>query len=163
VLRPIDSPRRLNQALREGDLDDEVPESQPQPPANPLVRLARQPRILLLALAIWSILAALTQLFVNSPLFLDIHNQQFDGALGSLALSFNAVPLAVLYLYCSRNPARYPHIFSLAAINQGVMTLGVFYHWVVGTFTIESVVVPAVVSGALTFFSLLQVFEPRQS
>jgi hypothetical protein len=143
-------------------LNEEVPEGQTRPQANALVRLGRQPRILLLALAIWSILAALTHLFVNSPLFLDIHNEQFNGALGGLAFSFNAVPLAVLYLYCSRDPAGFPHIFSLATIHQGVMTLGVLYHWVVGTFTVESIIVPAVVSGALATFSIFQVLEPQQ-
>jgi hypothetical protein len=152
----------LTEALSGGELNDEVPEGQPRPQANALVRLGRQPRILLLALAIWSILAALTQLFVNSPLFLDIHNEQFNGALGGLAFGFNAVPLAVLYLYSSRDPARFPHIFSLATIQQGVMTLGVLYHWIVGTFTIESIIVPAVVSGALATFSIFQVLEPQQ-
>jgi hypothetical protein len=152
----------LTEALGGGDLNEEVPEGQPRSQANALVRLGRQPRILLLVLTIWSILAALTELFVNSPLFLDIHNEQFDGALGGLAFNFNAVPLAVLYLYCSRDPARFPHIFSLATIQQGVMFLGVLYHWIVGTFTIESIIVPAVVSGALAIFSIFQVLEPQQ-
>ena len=69
------------------------------------------PRVVLLALAGWSIVAAVTQMFVSSGIFLDIHGIELDGALGGFALSFNAIPLAILYLYCARDPERYLHVF----------------------------------------------------
>jgi hypothetical protein len=98
---------------------------------------------------------------VNSGLFLDIHDLELDGALGGFALGFNALPMAVLYLYCWRDPQRYRHVFWLALIQQAAMASGAVYQLVIGTFSVESVIVPAVGSGALAFFSFLQVFEPK--
>src|SRR3990172_8116370 len=85
-------------------------------------KIIRQPRLVLLLLAVWSALAFVTQLFVNSGIFLDIHDQELDGALGGLALSFNAAPLALVYLYCSRDPQRFSHVFWLSLVHQGAMT-----------------------------------------
>jgi len=124
-------------------------------------RKVRQPRIVLFLLAVWSALAFVTQLFVNSGVFLDIHDMELDGALGGLALSFNAAPLAVVYLYCSRDPARYAHVFWLSLVHQGAMGAGGLYHWAIGTFSIESILVPVVGAGFLAILSFLQVFEPR--
>jgi hypothetical protein len=139
---------------------------QPVPPAAPgagsrLVRLGRQPRVLLLGLAAWSALAAVTQLFVNSGVFLDIHDVELDGALGGFALSLNAVPLAVLYLYCFRDPGRFAHVFWLAFVHQAVMVAAVLYHLAIGTFSFESVVVPLTGSAVLGAFSFVQIFEPK--
>jgi hypothetical protein len=133
------------------------------PPAtsNRLVAVLRQPRVLLLLLAAWSALAVATQVFVNSGLFLDIHDIELDGALGGLALSFNAAPLALLYLYCERDPGRYNQVFWLALVHQAAMASAGLYHWVIGTFTFESIVVPVAVSAALAVLSFMQVFEPR--
>lgn len=68
-------------------------------------------------LAAWSLLAGVIQLFVNSEVFLNIHDVEFDGALGGFALSFNAIPLALLYLYCARDPVRYAHVFWLSLVH----------------------------------------------
>jgi len=126
-----------------------------------IVRMVRQPRIVLFLLTGWSALAFVTQLFVNSGVFLDIHDMELNGALGGLALSFNAAPLAVLYLYCSRDPERYAHVFWLSLVHQGAMAASGLYHLAIGTFSIESILVPVVGAGFLAVLSFLQVFEPR--
>ena len=124
-------------------------------------KIIRQPRLVLLLLAVWSALAFVTQLFVNSGIFLDIHDQELDGALGGLALSFNAAPLALVYLYCSRNPEKYAHVFWLSLVHQGAMAAGGLYHWAIGTFSFESVIVPIAGGLFLAVLSFLQVFEPK--
>ena len=126
-----------------------------------LLGLIRQPRVMLIILAVWSALAGASELFVNSGLFIDIHDVEVDGALGGFAFSFSAVPLAVLYLYCSRSPARYQHVFWLALIHQGMMTFGSVYHLVIGTFSLESVLIPLIGSAALAALSFAQIFETQ--
>jgi hypothetical protein len=121
----------------------------------------RRPRITLYLLAAWSLLAGVTQLFVNSGLFLDIHDAELDGALGGLALSLNAIPLALLYLYCSRDPARYHQVFWLAVIQQVAMAAGNLYHLVLGTYSAESIVVPLAGAAALAGLSAAQVRLPQ--
>lgn len=128
-----------------------------------LAKAVRQPRIVLLLLTAWSLLAFVTQLFVNSGVFLNIHDIELDGALGGLALSFNAAPLALVYLYCSRDPQRFPHVFWLSLVHQGAMAAGGVYHWAIGTFSMESILVPVAGAGFLGVLSFLQVFEPRSS
>lgn len=124
-------------------------------------RFSRKPRAVLGVLAVWSMLAALTQIFVNSGLFLDIHDNELDGALGGMAFGLNAVPLAAVYLYCARNPTRHPNVFWLAFIHQGVMFAAMLYHLGVGTFSLESIIAPAVGSALLAGVSFLQIFEPK--
>jgi hypothetical protein len=116
---------------------------------------------MLMLLAGWSLLAGVTQLFVNSSVFLDIHEIELDGALGGLALSFNAIPLALLYLYCARDPMRYYHIFWLALVHQAAMAGGNLYHLAIGTYSAESIAIPLVGAVLLAALSFLQVFEPR--
>lgn len=128
-----------------------------------LIQLGKKPRILLLLLAAWSVLAALTQVFVNSGLFLDIHDIEMDGALGGFALSFQAFPLALLYLYCWRDPGHYHSVFWLALLQQIGIGAGVVYQWAIGTFSFESIVIPLVGSLVLGAFSFLQLFEPKQA
>lgn len=129
--------------------------------ASRLIRLGKKPRILLVLLAVWSLLAVVTQLFVNSGLFLDIHDRELDGATGGLALSFQAIPLALLYLYCWRNPEHYRSVFWLALIQQAAIGGGALYQWAIGTFSAESIIVPVAGSLVLGVFSFLQLFEPR--
>ena len=121
----------------------------------------RRPRVTLYILAGWSFLAGVTQLFVNSGVFLDIHNQELDGALGGLALSFNAIPLALAYLFCSRDPAKYYQIFWLSLVQQAAMAIGNVYELAIGTFSAESIVVPLVGAVVLGSLSFAQVFEVR--
>jgi hypothetical protein len=143
-------------------------ESVPVPPPaggpsfiSRIVQLGKRPRILLLLLAAWSLLAVLTNVFVNSGVFLDIHDIELDGALGGFALSFQAVPLALLYLYCWRDPAHYHSVFWLALVQQGAIAAGVLYQWAIDTYSIESILIPLVGSIALGVFSFLQLFEPK--
>ena len=126
-----------------------------------IVQLVKRPRILLLLLAAWSVLAVLTQVFVNSGAFLDIHDIELDGAMGGFALSFQAIPLALLYLYCWRDPAHYHSVFWLALIQQAAIGGSVLYQWAIGTFSFESIVVPLAGSIVLGVFSFLQLFEPK--
>lgn len=138
-----------------------APEAAAARPGSRLVRLGRQPRVLLLALAAWSSLAALTQVFVNSGVFLDTHDAELDGALGGFAFSLGSVPMAVLYLYCFRDPVRFAHVFWLAFVHQGVAVAALLYHLVIGTFSLESAIVPLAGSAVLGAFSFVQIFEPR--
>jgi hypothetical protein len=142
-----------------------VPESSASKPAvtigQKLIQLGKRPRILLLLLASWSLLALLTQIFVNSGLFLDIHDIELDGALGGFALSFQAAPLALLYFYCWRDPSQFRAVFWLALAQQIAIIAGVLYEWVIGTYSFESIVIPLAGSLALGAFSFLQVFQPK--
>jgi hypothetical protein len=135
--------------------------SEPETRDSFVTRIARQPRIVLLLLTGWSVLAAVTQLFVNSGLFIDIRDIEIDGALGGFAFTLNSIPLAVLYLYCARNPDQFRHVFWLAFIHQTVVVIAVLYHWVLGTFSVESIIAPVAGSGLLALLSFLQIFEPR--
>src|SRR5690606_25964077 len=68
-------------------------------------------------------------------------------------------PLALLYLYCSRDPARYHHVFWLALVQQTALIAGNLYHLVLGTFSAESVIIPVASSAALGALAFAQVFE----
>jgi hypothetical protein len=129
--------------------------------AGRLVQFGKRPRILLLLLTAWSVLAVATQLFVNGGLFLDIHNAELDGAMGGLALSFQAAPLALLYLYCWRDPAHYHSVFWLGLAQQVAIGVGALYQWIIGTFSFESIVIPLAGSLALGLLTFLQVFEAK--
>ncbi len=126
-----------------------------------LVQIGKKPRILLILLAAWSLLTVLTEIFVNSGLFLDIHDIELDGAMGGFALSFQAAPLALLYLYCWRDPDHYRSVFWLALIQQIAIGAGVLYQWAIGTYSFESVAIPLVGSLILGVLSFLQLFEPK--
>ena len=128
-----------------------------------VLSLIRKPRVMLWVLAAWSLLAGITQLFVNSAVFLDIHDMELDGALGGFALSFNAIPLALVYLYCSRDPSRYAHVFWLSLVHQSAMAVGNLYQLAIGTFSVESILIPVVGAAFLAVLSFIQVFEPRTS
>jgi hypothetical protein len=143
----------------------ETPEiAQPQPPAeNPFWATLRQPRIVLILLAVWAIIGALTEFFTSSGLFVDLHGLEMDGALGGRALSWEAIPLAVLYLYCSRDPVRYQRVFWLALIEQAAAIVANVYHWGAGDFSFESVFVPIVVAAALGVLVFLHLFQPREA
>ncbi len=134
----------------------------PQPPAeNPFWTTLRQPRVVLILLAVWAIIGALTEFFTSSGLFLDLHNRELDGALGGRALSWEAIPLAVLYLYCSRDPVRYQRVFWLALIEQAAAIVANVYHWGAGDFSFESVAIPIVVAAGLGLLVFLQLFQPK--
>ncbi|MCH8346055.1 MAG: hypothetical protein IIC87_03880 [Chloroflexi bacterium] len=132
-----------------------------QPPAkNPFWLTLRQPRVLLILLALWAIVGALTEFFTSSSLFVDLP-AELDGALGGRALSWEAIPLAVLYLYCSRDPVRYQRVFWLALIEQAAAIFANIYHLGAGDFSLESVFIPIAVAGGLALLVFLHLFQPK--
>jgi len=144
-------------------MEETTPAAPPQPPAeNPFWTTLRQPRVVLILLAVWAIIGALTEFFTSSGLFVDLHGRELDGALGGRALSWEAIPLAVLYLYCSRDPVRYQRVFWLALIEQAAAIVANVYHWGAGDFSFESVFIPIVVATALGLLVFLHLFQPRE-
>src|SRR3970040_2005792 len=115
----------------------------PQPEGeNPFWATLRQPRVFLILLAVWEIIGALTEFFTSSGLFVNLHGREVDGALGGRALGWEAIPLAVLYLYCARDPARYHRVFWLALIEQAGALVAHVYPWGAGRLSFASVVHP---------------------
>jgi hypothetical protein len=130
---------------------------------NPILSFLQQPRILLSMLAGWSVLAALTESFTSSGLFMDNKDREIDGAIGGFALGWEGVALAVLYLYCARNPVRFPGIFWLAMIHMGAMALSQGYHWLItDDFTFESIVIPLAGSLGLAALAFVNAFQGNQ-
>ena len=138
---------------------------------NAILQFLRQPRILLLLLAAWSIIGVLAEAFTNNGFFSDLDKQDIDGLLGGLALGWEGVPLTALYIYCFRNPTRYPRIFWLALIHMGSLSLSLLYHLVTGDVPIASIIVPAGVTGGLLALVFIHLFgnedeeeeEPRRA
>ncbi len=144
-------------------MEETTPAAPPQPPAeNPFWTTLRQPRVVLILLAVWAIIGALTEFFTSSGLFVDLNDLELDGALGGRALSWEAIPLAVLYLYTSRDPVRYQRVFWLALIEQAAAIVANVYHWGAGDFSFESVLIPIVVAAALGLLVFLHLFQPRE-
>ncbi len=133
---------------------------------NPFTTLAQRPRLMLVLLAGWSILTVLTQTLTSSSIFLENHSAdglELDGLLGGLALGWQGIPLAAIYIYSFRNPGRYRPVFLLALIHMGALSAAQLYHLLIrGNFTIESVFVPLVGSVALGALVLVHLFQPRE-
>ncbi len=130
---------------------------------NAFIRLAQRPRVMLIILAAWALLGVLTEAFTNSDLFLNAHNREMDGALAARALSWEGIPLAVLYLYCARDPVKYQRVFWLALIEQAAAIASAMYHWLVTKdFSAESVFVPLAGSAALATLVFVHLFQPRE-
>ena len=143
---------------------------EPKPLAeNALLKFVQRPRILLILLAVWEIIGALTEFFSRSGLFLDIgklangKDIELNGALAGRALGWEQIPLAVLYLYCSRDPRRYRAVFWLALIEQAAAIIANIYHWGRGDFSIESVIIPIVAAAALGGLVFLHLFQPKEA
>jgi hypothetical protein len=139
----------------------ETPEARPAPVENAFFKTIRQPRVVLILLAVWAIIGALTEFFSSSGLFLDLEGHELEGALGGRALSWEAIPLAVLYLYASRDPKRYRAVFWLALIEQVVAIVAHVYHWGAGDFSFESVFIPIAVAAGLAVLVFVSLFQPR--
>jgi len=133
---------------------------------NAFIQFVQKPRTLLILLAVWEVVGFLTEFFTSSPLFLENHGDgelALDGVLAGRALGWESIPLAVLYIYCARDPARYPRIFWLAMIEQAAAIAAHLYHWLItGDFSFESVFIPMAVAAGLGILSFLNVFEPRE-
>jgi hypothetical protein len=134
---------------------------------NAFLRLVQRPRILLILLAAWEVVGFLTELFTSNGLFLENHAAgeiSLDGVFAGRALGWEAIPLAVLYLYCARDPRRFHGVFWLALVEQGAAIASYFYHWLVSEdFSFESVAIPMAGSATLGFFVFLHLFQPRDS
>lgn len=126
--------------------------------------LVRAPRILLLLLAAWTLLGVVVQMFSASPLFLDNHDQEMDGALGGFAFTWPGIALAAVYIYCAREPDRYPKVFWLALIQMGTAVVAQLYHWLAtDDFSFESIIVPLAGSAAAFALVFLYVAQDRDA
>jgi hypothetical protein len=122
----------------------------------------QQPRILLILLAAWEIVAVLVELFAGRSASLGIEGG-LDGVMAGTLLSWQAIPLAVLYLYCARDPNRFHGIFWLALIDLGAAIAANLYHFAVDHLEFEAIFVNLVVSTALALLVFLHLFQPRDS
>lgn len=125
---------------------------------NAILNTLQRPRIMLLLLVAWSAVGVLTEFFTNSGIFLNLHDRELDGLLGARALSWQGIPLGLLYLFAFRNPVRYPGIFVIALVDQVAVIAAAFYHLGAGDFGGESIIIPVAVSGALLFLIVLHLF-----
>jgi len=132
---------------------------------NAFLNFLLQPRILLVLLALWALLGFLTELVVNSALFVERHGEGdigLDGALGGLALNWEGIPLAVLYLYCARNPDRFRGVYWLALVAMAASVASNLYHWLVtDTYSIESVALPIGISSGLAVLVFVYLFGAK--
>ncbi len=125
-----------------------------QPPAeNPFWTTLRQPRVVLILLAAWNIVAVVSEFFLDGKI---------RGPFGGLSLSWDAIPLAVLYLYCSRDPARYHRVFWLALVQQAAAIAANMYHWGAGDLTPGSIIIPVAVAAGLGVLVFLHLFQPKE-
>lgn len=129
---------------------------------NLFLNFVQQPRIILIMLIVWSVLTVITEAANQNGLFLDIKIDELDGALGGLGLSFQGIPLAVLYGDSLRDPSRHRRIFWLALVHMGAAILANIYHLGKGDFSVESIIIPVAIAGSLFVLSFLQIFQPRE-
>ncbi|GBD14164.1 hypothetical protein HRbin25_00032 [bacterium HR25] len=139
---------------------DQQPARVESPPEQ-FFRIAQQPRILLLMLAGWDILAAVAEFFASGAFFLGLGERELNGVLAGRVLSWQSIPLAVVYLYVSRRPAAYPRIFWLALIEQSAAIAANIYHFGAGDLALRSILLPVAVSAALLALVILNIF-PRE-
>jgi hypothetical protein len=121
----------------------------------------RQPRIVLILLAVWGILGVVAEVLSGTFLF-DLEGAEASGVFGGRVFSASSVVPAIVYIYAARNPKRYRQVFWLALVEQVVLVLSCFYHRGAGDITWAGTIVPAVISGALIFLVFLNLFQPRE-
>jgi hypothetical protein len=147
------------------DPSKDAPYAPLPPQENAVLNFVQQPRVLLLLLATWSFIGFLTQIIVNSALFVEKHGEgdvNLDGVLGGLALNWQGLPLGILFLYCARDPDRYRAVFWLALIASCATVASGLYHWLVtDLYSIESILIPVAVSGGLAVLVFLQLFAGK--
>lgn len=124
-----------------------------------LLNTLRRPRVLLILLAAWAILGALTEIFSDS--FLLELNLEADGVLGGRALGGEAIALAALYLYAAHAPERYRFVLWVALVEQVAAVPLNFYHWGADDFGFESVVLPIAVALVFLFLLIPYLIQPR--
>ena len=139
---------------------------------NAFIRLAQRPRLMLMMLAGWSVLSVLAETFTSNGIFLENHlaiqgegtlELELDGALGGLALGWQGIPLAALYVYCFFDPPRFRPVFFLALLHMGTLAAAQLYHWLITSdFTFESIIVPLAGSAALAALVFVHLFQARE-
>ena len=134
----------------------EVRPAQEQPS---LLDMLRQPRVMLVLLAIWDIVGVLAQLLSDSFLF-DMKTDA-SGILGGRVFSASSLIPAIVYLWSLRDPQQHRRVFWLGLIEQVVLVLSSFYHKGAGDIGWAGVVIPSVISGALIFLIFPNLFQPR--
>jgi hypothetical protein len=131
------------------------------------LQFIQQPRIVLILLAGWEIIGFLTELFVGNALFVENHGEggiSLDGLLAGRVLAWESIALAIIYLYCAREPERHRRIFWLAVVAQSVAVAAYLYHWLVtGAFSFESVAIPIAIAAGLWTLSFLNIFQAREA
>ena len=132
----------------------ETPQAAQPAAENPFWAALRQPRAVLILLAAWNLVAVVSEFFFDGKI---------SGALGGLTLSWEGIPLALLYLYCARDPARYQRVFWLALVQQAAAIAANLYHWGAGDLTTGSVIIPMAVAGGLAVLVFLHLFQPKGS
>jgi hypothetical protein len=136
-------------------------EIQPTAPQAGILQTLRQPRIVLILLAVWDIVGLIAQLLSGSFLF-DMEGHEASGILGGRVFSASMIVPAILYIYAARDPKRYRQVFWLALVEQVVLMLSCFYHRGAGDITWAGTIIPAVISGGLIFLVFFNLFQPRQ-
>src|SRR2546423_7373606 len=129
---------------------------------HPFIRFLQRPRILLILLAAWEILVALTEFISSSGVFLKVKEWSLSGALAARALGWEQIPLAVLYLYCSRDPVRNRRVFWLAPIDQAVAIFANIYHLGASDLGFGSIIIPVIGATVLGGLVFLHLFQPRE-
>jgi len=135
-------------------------EVQPAQPSPSVLEVLRQPRVMLILLAIWDILGVITQLLSASFLF-DMEGKEASGIFGGRAFSASALIPAVVYLWALRDPQQHRRVFWLGLIEQVVLILSSFYHRGAGDITWAGAIIPSIISGALIFLIFPNLFQPR--
>ncbi len=136
-------------------------EVQPTAPQPSVLQTLRQPRIVLILLAIWAILGVVAQVLSGSVLF-DMKGHEASGILAGRAFSASAVIPAIIYIWAARDPKRHRQVFWLALVEQVVVVLSCFYHRGAGDITWAGTIIPAVISGGLIFLVFFNLFQFRQ-
>ncbi len=131
-------------------------EAQTTPGENPILHVLRRPRIMLILLGLWNILIVIGEIFI------DLGGGKIQGPIGGANLTWQAVPLTVLYLYCLRDPIRYSRVFWLALIQMASAIAANFYHLGAGDVKFEAIIIPVTVSAGLGILVFLHIFEPKQ-
>ena len=134
-----------------------------EPPSflESLLYTLRQPRVMLVLLAIWDIVGVLAQLLSDSLLF-DM-KREASGVLGGRAFSASALIPAIVYLWALRDPQQHRRVFWLGLIEQVALILSSFYHKGAGDIGWEGVIIPSIISGALIFLIFPNLFQPKEA
>jgi hypothetical protein len=129
---------------------------------NPVLTFLQRPRIMLILLAAWSVLSALSQFFTESSLFFDNEGREIDGALAGFALGWEGIPLAAVYIYSLGDPIKRRPVFMMALLHMGCLAASQVYHLGTGDFSFESVVVPLVGSIGLAVLVFVHLFGAKE-